>query len=617
MRKFAILLLCALLVGCVGTQPAEQENNITVTEDTELLAPELTPAGFVKSGDVTVKALFDEPVVLTEFKIDGLSQNVTRKDEKTYEVEKSFSDGTHNISVSAEDTAGNSVSKKVELTVDTAAPTVTVDPEDNEQTSDSEVEITVTFSEEVTIAEAKLNSDAITLSSSDGKVFTLTKSLDDAEHSLYIKARDKAGNEVVSDTKFTVSSASPDTTAPPQVGNVKATDTGAGGEVKLTWSTVDVNDFKEYHVFKFTEEITNVFGKTVAYYIKAKSTASWTIGGLDNDKRYCFAVTAMDNSGNEDYDVLPSCVKPTESDKTPPSITDESPDDTVYGTNKPVIKVVTNEAAACRYSLSSDSDKEFDEYGDLAYSMDRNADKTIHTRKHSALDNGTWYVYAMCKDLEDNVMGSTHEWDFDVEYAPEPNTAPSVTDVAIDPDLAYNLTDLTCDGTFSDADSDSELDSEFRWWNNDALIAGETSETLDSSNFVKDDEIRCEYTPCDGTDCGTPKNSSKLVISNSDPELSSDDVDPTTGSTTTTFNFTVVYTDDDNDAPGTIKLYLNSTAGENNYPLAAADSAAYSDGRTYFKALTLAAGNYTYWFTCSDGDGGTDETTQTGGPTVT
>ncbi|MFC2175037.1 Ig-like domain-containing protein [archaeon] len=621
MQKIVAVILLVLLVGCVSPQVANGENNsVEVVEDTVLNAPGITPSGYAKDGSVTIVASFDEPVVLTAFTIDDATQNVTRVNDKKYEVAKSLDDGTYTIVVSAEDAAGNTATQTVDLTIDSDAPTVSVDPENNEQTSKSDVNISFSFSEEVTIVEAKINSNALSLASSDNKEFTVSKNLNDGEHSLYVKAKDKAGNEVVSDTKFTVSVAEPDSTAPGQVQGVTATDTGLGGEVKLTWTASTAGDFKQYHVYKSVDDITSVVGKTPAYTIKAKSTTEWTISGLTNDVRLCFAVTAVDNANNEDYDVLASCIKPTESDKTPPSINDYYPADTVTNTTMPVITVITNEAAGCKYSISNESDKTW-AYSNLTYSFSRDTPKTTHTKTHPAsLGNDRWYVYVICEDLEDNMMAEAYDWNFDVDYTAPPNNAPSVSGVAIDPVPAYNSSTLTCDGTFADEDSDSESGSAFRWWNGGVMISGETSSTLASSFFVKSDSMKCEYKPSDGIEFGTPVNSSALSISNSAPALSSDNVNASTGNSsdgTNVFKYTIVYTDSDNDAPSYVKVNITSEGGSNEYSLAEEDAGDtdHTDGKTYYSERTLAAGNYTYWFRTSDGTD-TDSTTETGDPTV-
>lgn len=88
--------------------------------------------------------------------------------------------------------------------------------------------------------------------------------------------------------------------------------------------------------------------------------------------------------------------------------------------------------------------------------------------------------------------------------------APSITGVVITPDPAY--TDSTLEATargWSDTDSDPE-GYQWQWqkyntgsstWED---ISGATGNTLDSSNFILNDQIKIICTPDDGTDTGDP-----------------------------------------------------------------------------------------------------------------
>jgi len=109
------------------------------------------------------------------------------------------------------------------------------------------------------------------------------------------------------------------------------------------------------------------------------------------------------------------------------------------------------------------------------------------------------------------------------------NALPSVDSVAINPDPAYTDTDLTAvPSGWDDADGDPE-GYQWQWQKWSATdwedIAGATSDTLDSSNFVKDDRINVICTPDDGHDTGTPVYDD-ITISNSPPTAPVVDVTP-------------------------------------------------------------------------------------------
>ena len=88
--------------------------------------------------------------------------------------------------------------------------------------------------------------------------------------------------------------------------------------------------------------------------------------------------------------------------------------------------------------------------------------------------------------------------------------APSITGVVIAPDPAY--TDSTLEATaqgWYDADDDPE-DYQWQWQKYNTVssiwedISLATSDTLDSSNFILNDQIKVICTPDDGTDMGDP-----------------------------------------------------------------------------------------------------------------
>ncbi len=92
------------------------------------------------------------------------------------------------------------------------------------------------------------------------------------------------------------------------------------------------------------------------------------------------------------------------------------------------------------------------------------------------------------------------------------NSIPSVTNVTILPDPANEADNLTGTGTYTDADNDASA-STFRWFRNGALIAGETTQSLNAGNFSEGDNVTFEYTPHDGTVAGTTVNTTSYIYS--------------------------------------------------------------------------------------------------------
>ena len=76
----------------------------------------------------------------------------------------------------------------------------------------------------------------------------------------------------------------------------------------------------------------------------------------------------------------------------------------------------------------------------------------------------------------------------------------------------YTTATLTCSGTYDDAPfNTAESGSTYRWFVDDVVVAGQTAATYtgtqtDGTTFI------CEYTPSDGYNTGTPRNSSGAVM---------------------------------------------------------------------------------------------------------
>jgi len=84
------------------------------------------------------------------------------------------------------------------------------------------------------------------------------------------------------------------------------------------------------------------------------------------------------------------------------------------------------------------------------------------------------------------------------------------------------------------------------------------------------------------------------------PTLTADQVNPPSGFTANTFNFSVVYTDAENYAPSYIHVVLDgvtdSMVKQNSL------DTTYSDGCMYMLAMTFSAGQHSFYFECSDGN---------------
>ncbi len=133
---------------------------------------------------------------------------------------------------------------------------------------------------------------------------------------------------------FTVMPAS-DTTPPPPILGLTATD-ALDGKIDLSWTKNDATDFNHYAIYWNETEFVNLTGRAPNATISEQATTTFEATGLTNGTTYYFAVTALDNAGNENKNVLPASATPTQSTVLPVTIpfptepaTDRSPTLTV------------------------------------------------------------------------------------------------------------------------------------------------------------------------------------------------------------------------------------------------------------------------------------------------
>ena len=137
------------------------------------------------------------------------------------------------------------------------------------------------------------------------------------------------------------------------------------------------------------------------------------------------------------------------------------------------------------------------------------------------------------------------------------NTAPTVSAVSITPDPATAGDTLTCNYTFDDADGDADASTVA--WTVNGTAAG--SGTTLSSGFVRGDTVSCEVTPNDGTDTGA-SDSASITISNSAPTISAVSISPDPSVTADDYTCTVASsTDIDGDSVSyTYSWYVNGVS---------------------------------------------------------
>jgi len=95
------------------------------------------------------------------------------------------------------------------------------------------------------------------------------------------------------------------------------TGTSGDGEVALNWKEVGAEDLKEYNVYRSTSSLLeDVSGREP---VATSSESAFTDSGLTNGTKYAYAVTAVDNAGNESTPSDAVEKIPDASDSTAPS----------------------------------------------------------------------------------------------------------------------------------------------------------------------------------------------------------------------------------------------------------------------------------------------------------
>ncbi len=198
------------------------------------------------------------------------------------------------------------------------------------------------------------------------------------------------------------------------------------------------------------------------------------------------------------------------------------------------------------------------------------------------------------------LSGSTFR--FMVTYTDANNNAPSYIKVKID---ATNYTMVK----FNSADS-TYTDGCMYTYSTSSLTVG--SHTY--QYFASDGMVAVQTSQYSGPTVTSPINHA--------PTLTSGTVTPSSGTTTTQFKYTVIYTDSDNNAPSSVKVIINGTT----YTMSKDTSASsylwdndYTNGEQYYYFKTFPAGTYNYRFNATDGSLGCNLPTSGTypGPTVT
>lgn len=165
------------------------------------------------------------------------------------------------------------------------------------------------------------------------------------------------------------------------------------------------------------------------------------------------------------------------------------------------------------------------------------------------------------------------------------NTAPAVDSITISPSTPTTSDSLIASSTSSDADMDSIVQTEYRWWKN-GVMTSFSSSMLDTSVTGKSDIWSVEIRVNDGTDWSVWTASSTVQILNTRPQLDSASISATEAPTDQDITVNASMSDVDGDTLSAIIVwYLEGTAQPGYNNLATLPSSATTKGDTWTAVL--------------------------------
>lgn len=165
------------------------------------------------------------------------------------------------------------------------------------------------------------------------------------------------------------------------------------------------------------------------------------------------------------------------------------------------------------------------------------------------------------------------------------NTAPAVDSITISPSTPTTSDSLIASSTSSDADMDSIVQTEYRWWKN-GVMTSFSSSMLDASLTSKSDIWSVEIRVNDGTDWSVWTASSTVQILNTRPQLDSASISATEAPTDQDITVNASMSDVDGDTLSAIIVwYLEGTVQPGYNNLATLPSSATTKGDTWTAVL--------------------------------
>ena len=289
------------------TDTAGNETTATTTGEVDTLAPVITIDALADSNDTTPTisgTATEEPegtvVTITVTDEAGNPQTITTEVQAdgtfSVDVPNELSEGEFTVEVSVTDTAGNETTATTTGEVDTAAPTVIIDPVGDTNDTTPTISGTATGEPEgtvvtITVTDEAGNPQTITTEvQADGSFSVdVPNELSEGEFTVEVSVTDTAGNETTATTTGEVDTAAPTVIIDPvgDTNNTTPTISGtATGEPEGTVVTITV-----------TDEAGNP--QTITTEVQADGTFSVDVPNELSEGEFTVEVSVTDTAGNE------------------------------------------------------------------------------------------------------------------------------------------------------------------------------------------------------------------------------------------------------------------------------------------------------------------------------
>lgn len=299
--------------------------------------------------DLSYYAIYRDSSSFTS--VDRRTPIVTTQ-EITYTNENLESGETHYYAVTAIDIEGNEDKTVISLAgtvADLVPPKINLTSPQSITYGDPSIVLSFEADEEVVGCEYILNGVSLPV--------TPTITGQEGSNTIQVSCDDEAGNSgFSSEVVFIV-----DTTAPSPVSGLVAVPSSLHPLVDLSWNPNHENDVSLYKVYRELQPFTSVEGLIPLMLVQ---TTTYQDQGLESGTTYYYAVTAVDEQGNENGDV--GSLEVTVNDFTPPTITITSPAEITYTTPQVELNFEADETVQeCEYTLNNGTPQPVDEQATL------------------------------------------------------------------------------------------------------------------------------------------------------------------------------------------------------------------------------------------------------------